>query len=123
VRVNNFIGTCPEGWRVPEVVEWKNMATNNSMKNLFESKDNFTYGVKIGENLVLPISGNISSYGSNKFPSKDNYAYRWAKDYNFEIDSNYYTAYVAKFNELESNSGVETLKSMYLGLSIRCVKD
>jgi len=123
VRINHFIGTCPEGWHVPNVKEWKDVHSNNSMKNLFESKDNFTYGIKIGENIVLPMSGYISSRGDVYPPSVSSYAYRWVKDYNYGKDDNDLVAYLAMFRQGGIYSGVSDRESIYMAHTVRCMKD
>ena len=52
---------CPEGYQVPTQIHWNGMLNNNSITytgTWGNGAANYNYGMKLGDNLLLPAAGN-----------------------------------------------------------------
>jgi len=117
-----FDGACPKGWRIPNHEEWESVNKNSSSEYL-GSDVPYTIGVRVGENMLLPISGFVGYYGNSFIPKSGDGAYRWT--YNGDvIDDKKMVKHawaVAFLEKYKDNRMVSAPK--FSGVSLRCIKN
>ncbi len=115
---------CPQGWRLPTVIEWAGVAGNNTvtyMGNWVDGSNNYTSGVKIGTDLFLPAAG-MRHCGDPYAPEiprgtlteRNYYGNYWTS---YEINPGWNAA-LLRFTQ-NSLPVITTYKSQ--GVSVRCV--
>ena len=114
-------GICPVGWHVPSISEWDTLfnAVGGSgvAGKMFMSKEdwnsNYSFEDKYGFS-ILPAG---YSYRGESFDYLNSYAYFWEAhaEYGYEA---YFVYFESSYSYASKSSG-----SMYVGRSLRCVKD
>jgi len=116
-----FEGVCPEGWRIPDKKEWESVARNNISKDL-ENDELFTAGVRVGENMLFPVSGFVDYDGKSFLPKKGEGVFRWTYDENLTDPSHMVkNAWMSSLYEKHKNTGV-IIAPKFTGVSLRCIK-
>ncbi|MDR2004126.1 MAG: fibrobacter succinogenes major paralogous domain-containing protein [Prevotella sp.] len=115
---------CPTGYRVPNINELAGLFTNNTVTyegtgwNFDASKNptDFSKGVKIGDYLFLPASGQRDNSSGN-LTYRGVYGYYWSATYS--------TATGRLNLQFRLGSTVKTDQSLYVtyGMAVRCIKE
>ncbi|WP_374464149.1 T9SS type A sorting domain-containing protein [Chryseobacterium sp.] len=109
---------CPDGFRVPTTIEWQGVIDNNTKTYIgswTSGPDNYDSGIKFGDFLLLPASGQrLSTFGQLDLRGGNgNY---WSSS----IGSSIYDAYYLNF----ANSLTQIIhRRRSHGNSVRCIKE
>ena len=114
-------GICPDGWHVPSISEWDTLfnavggssVAGRALMSAEGWNSSYSFEDKYGFS-ALPAG---DSYRGESFDGLNSYAYFWKARSEYGYDA-YYAYFESSYKYASQSSG-----SMYVGRSLRCVKD